>query len=161
MSKSLVKGVLAAALAVGMSASYGQQTASAALSVTATIQGGCVLSLSGPMAFGDLDVTSTANETKSVTVSFACATGESVTNFTVGGENDGSYSDSMAHNTLPAAPANAIPYTIAWTQPALPFAGAGFGAPVNVVLNGTILNANYISKPSGSYSDSVIVAVNY
>lgn len=158
MSKFAVKGIIAAVLAVVTSAGItAQETAS--LSVSARIQGGCVLFTSGAMAFGDLNMGSTANETKQVTATYKCAVGNTVTSFTVAGETDGSYSGIMTSQTTGVT--DTIPYTITWSNPAS-YAGQGFnGAGQSVVLNGTILNSDYMSKAPASYAHSVLLAINY
>lgn len=155
MSKFAVKGLIASLVAVASSAAMTAQD-TATLTVSARIQGGCTLVTSGAMAFGDLNMASTGPETKQVTATYKCAGGVIVTSFTVGGDADGSYSDAMV-----SATGQTIPYTISWTPPAN-YTGTGFTAAGQAVtLTGTILNADYISKPTGSYSDSVVLAVNY
>jgi spore coat protein U-like protein len=161
MSKMAIKGIIAAVLAVANVAGFTAQE-TATLQVTARIAGGCVLSTSGPMAFGDLSLTSGANEVKQVTVTYRCAAGQTVSSFTVAGENDGLYSAAMVNqNTGAAASTDTIPYTITWTNPAPYTSTAGFAAGQNVILTGTIVNADYMSKAPGNYAHSVLLAINY
>lgn len=156
-TKWALKGIVAAALAAVVTTGFtAQETRN--LLVSATIPGGCALSLSGPMSFGNLNVASGSDETKSVTVTFKCAVGNTVSNFTVAGENDGSFTGSMLGN----ATAETLPYTITWTQPALPYTGTGFsGTGVTVQLNGLIRNVDYVSRSPDTYSQNVVVAILY
>jgi spore coat protein U-like protein len=160
MSKFAVRGILAAMLAVATTSGFTAQEAKS-LSVTASIAGACTLTTSGPMAFGNLDMTSTAAETKQVTATYKCSLGYTVpaNGFTVGGSSSGAYAGTMA--SITAGNTDTIGYTIAWTEPGA-YVGAGFAvAGQQVVLTGTVPNANYISKATGSYADSVTIAINY
>jgi hypothetical protein len=158
MSKFAVKGIIAAVLAVATSAAMTAQD-TATLSVSARIQGGCTLVTSGAMAFGDLNMASTGPESKVVNATYRCASGVIVTSFTVGGDGDGSYTDAMTSTTTGVT--DTIPYTITWSVPAS-YTGTGFtAAGQTVALTGTIQNADYITKAPGSYTDSVVLAVNY
>jgi spore coat protein U-like protein len=160
MSKFAVKGIIAAVLAVASSVGSAG-TDSTTLVVSARIQGGCVLTTSGPMAFGDLNMAGTQAETKTVDVTYKCASGVQVHNFFVGGQSNSPYTDAMTSTSTTAT----IPYTISWTAPALDSytaPAAGFSdAGVKVTLTGTIALNDYLSKPAGSYSDSVVLHVNY
>jgi len=132
---------------------------SATLAVTASVAAKCKLSLSGPMAFGALDTTSTSDATKTVTVTYQCTKGTVVTSFTVATLTSGSYTGAMTSGTSP----DSIAYTIAWTDPPA-FTGAGMGstaAAQTVDLNGTILNADYLNVTPASYNQNVSIAVNY
>ena len=158
MSKLAIRGVVAAVLACATSAGFSAQE-TRALSVTATIGGACTMITSAPMAFGNLDMSSSGNETKEVTVTYKCATGVTVSSFSVGGSTTGSYAGAMLG--LTAGNTDTIPYSIGWTPPAA-YPGAGFAVPgQQVVLTGTVLNASYISKRPDSYAHSVVLAINY
>jgi hypothetical protein len=159
MSKFAVRGIVAAVLAVATSAGFTAQETST-LSVTARIQGGCVLSTSGPMAFGDLNMAATSgSEKKEVIATYKCATGQTVSSFTVGGEAGGTFSGAISSGN--SGSADTIPYTITWTNPGT-YAGQGFSsAGKSVTLTGTILNGDYISKPPGNYAGAVLLAINY
>jgi len=158
MSKLLVQGVVAAAIAVVTSVGFAAQEART-LSVTATIPGTCVLTTSGPMAFGTLDVSATTNETHTVTATYKCATGLTVSSFTVAGAAAGPFVGAMVG--LTPGNTDTVPYSITWTAPD-PYLGEGFNVVgKQVVLTGTIQNADYISKKPDSYSHSVVLAINY
>lgn len=159
MSNIAVKGIVAAALALAASAGFSAQEART-LAVSATIAGGCTLVTSGPMAFGNLNMTGTGDEVKQVTVTYKCATGITVSSFSVGGDVDGSFAGTMS--ALTTGLTDTVPYSIAWTPPG-PYAGQGFGPAVgqNVVLTGTIANADYITKATGSYAQNVTLAINF
>ena len=158
MSKFVIQGVVAAALAVLSSTGFAAQEART-LSVTATIPGTCVLITSGPMAFGTLDVASTANQTHQVTATYKCATGLTVSSFQVGPSTTGTFAGAMAG--LTPGNTDTIPYVINWTPPAA-YAGEGFAVTgQQVVLTGTVLNSDYISKKPDSYAHSVVLAINY
>ena len=158
MSKLVIQGALAAAIAVVTSAGFAAQEART-LSVTATIPGTCVLLTSGPMAFGTLDVGSTANEIHTVTATYKCATGLTVSSFQVGPSTTGTFAGAMV--ALTPGNTDTIPYVINWTPPA-PYAGQGFAVTgQQVQLTGTILNSDYIGKKPDSYAHSVVLAINY
>lgn len=156
MSKFAVKGIMAAVLAAASSAGF-TGTDSATLNVSARIQGGCVLTTSGALAFGDLNMGSTGPESKVVNATYRCASGVVVTSFTVGSSATGTYVDQMTSGTT----SDTIPYTITWSVPGS-YTGTGFtAAGQTVALTGTIANADYITKAPGSYSDAVQLSVNY
>ena len=158
MSKMMIQGALAAALALVTSAGFAAQEART-LSVTATIPGTCVLITSGPMAFGTLDVGATTNETHTVTATYKCATGLTVSSFQVGPSTTGTFAGAMTG--LTPTNTDTIPYVINWTPPA-PYAGQGFAVTgQQVILTGTILNSDYISNKPDSYAHSVVLAINY
>ncbi|HEX2545740.1 MAG TPA: spore coat protein U domain-containing protein [Ramlibacter sp.] len=158
MSKWQFKGIIAALIAAGATATFSAQE-NRTLSVTATIPGACTLTTSGAMGFGELDMSSTGNETKQVTVTYKCATGLTVASFTVGGSNTGTYAGVMAG--LTPGNTDTIPYSLTWTPPAA-YAGQGFAVTgQQVTLTGTVLNGNYISKAPDSYAHSVVLSINY
>src|SRR4051812_14613738 len=109
MSKFVVKAVIAAVLAVASSVGTAGAD-STTLVVSARIQGGCVLTTSGPMAFGDLNMAGTVAETKTVTATYKCASGVQVHNFFVGGQSASPYVDAMTSTST----SDTVPYTISW-----------------------------------------------
>lgn len=158
MSRFIIRGAIAAAIAASMSVGFAAQE-TRTLSVTATIPGTCVLITSGPMAFGTLDVASTANETHTVTATYKCATGLTVSSFQVGPSTIGTFAGAMSG--LTPGNTDTIPYVINWTPPA-PYAGEGFNVVgQQVVLTGTILNSDYIGKKPDSYAHAVVLAINF
>ncbi|HEX2547836.1 MAG TPA: hypothetical protein VHL79_23335 [Ramlibacter sp.] len=156
MSKFAVKGIIAAVLAITASTGF-TVTESTTLQVTARIAGGCVISLSGPMAFGDLSLTSGAAEVKQVTVTYKCANGILVSQLSVGGDTDGNFAGTM-NNT--SGVTDSINYDITWPA-TVSYTSTGFADIRNVVLTGTIPNANYATKSPGNYAQSVPVSINY
>jgi spore coat protein U-like protein len=159
-STTILKGLAGVAVLASASTAFTAQEART-LAVTATIPGGCTLVLSGPMAFGTLDVSSANNETHIVNATYQCASGVPVLSFTVGGLTSGPFSGAM--RGLSPTNTDTIPYTISWTAPAA-FTGTGFGptgASRVVELDGLVLNQNYISKRADSYADAVVVAINF
>src|SRR5205085_11156313 len=158
--QAAAKAILAIALAAGACDGFSAPTQEArALSVTATIQGNCVLTTT-PMAFGNLNMSGTATEEQaSSTVNYKCANGVTVGNFSVGGSNTGLYSGAMLG--LSSGNTDTIPFTITWTEPAS-YTGTGFGAPgQTVTLLGHALYEQYKSKQPGNYATTAIVAVDY
>lgn len=156
MSKFVRRAIVAATLAVVTSAGFSAQEART-LSVTATIPGTCVMTTT-PMAFGTLNMAASTAETQTATVTYKCASGLTVTNFTVAGLNTGSFSGTMTG--LGPTP-DTIPYSITWTPP-LAYAGEGFNVTgKQVTLNGRIENADYINKKPDSYSHSVVLAIDF
>lgn len=156
-----LKGLLAGAIAAAASTGFTAGQDSKVLNVSATIAGGCVLSLSGPMAFGNLNLTGNADETKDVTATYHCATGQSVLagGFVVGGSTSGTFVGSMT--ALGSGNTDTIPYTIGWTQPGQ-YDGDGFAsAGQSVTLHGLITHGNFITKKPDTYAQNVVVAINY
>lgn len=156
--KTSIRAIAAAALALAASSGFAASD-TATLNVTASVAAVCKLTLSGPMAFGALDPTSTANATASVTASYKCTKGTVTTSFTVNAQSTGTYSGTM---TGAAATPDSIPYTITWTDPAV-YTGLGMGAVTagSVTLAGSITNSDYVNVKPDSYSGSVGIALNY
>ncbi|MEJ5989621.1 spore coat protein U domain-containing protein [Ramlibacter sp. PS3R-8] len=153
-----IRAIAAAAVALAASTTFAASD-TATLNVTASVAAVCKLTLSGPMAFGALDPTSTADATATVTASYKCTKGTPVTSFTVNGVTTGTYAGTMTGaGTTP----DSIAYAIAWTNPTA-YTGLGLGAVTakTVSLGGTILNANFVNVKPDTYSGSVGVAVNY
>jgi hypothetical protein len=155
--KASVRAIAAAALAVAASSGFAADNLT--LNVTANVAAVCNLTLSGPMAFGTLDPTSTADATASVTASYKCTKGTIVSSFTVNGGTSGSYGGTM---TGAGGTPDSIGYTIGWTNPTA-YTGLGLGAVAakTVTLSGTIPNANFVNVKPDSYAGSVGIAVNY
>jgi len=154
VSKTLIKGLVGAAVLAATSAAFTAQEARTLL-VTATIPGGCTL-VTAPMAFGTLNVAAATDETHTATATYKCAVGITVNSFTVGTSVNGTFSGAMTG----AATGDIIPYTITWTPPAA-YVGEGFATGKSVDLLGTIKNADYITKHPDNYAQSVIVAINF
>ncbi|MCC2673661.1 MAG: Spore Coat Protein domain [Ramlibacter sp.] len=155
--KASVRAIAAAALAVAASSGFAADNLT--LNVTANVAAVCNLTLSGPMAFGTLDPTSTADATASVTASYKCTKGTVVSSFTVNGGISGSYGGTM---TGASTGPDSIGYTIEWTNPTA-YTGLGLGAVTakTVTLSGTVPNANFVNVKPDSYAGSVGIAVNY
>jgi len=154
IAKTLVKGLVGAAVLAAASSTFALQEARTLL-VTATIPGGCTLTTT-PMAFGTLNVAAGTDETHTATASYKCAVGTTVTQFSVGGSTTGTFNGIMTG----AATTDAIPYSITWTPPA-PFAGKGFVVGNDVTLNGLVKGTDYIAKSPDNYAQSIIVAINF
>lgn len=160
MSKFAFRGIVAASLAVVASLGFSAQE-TRTLAVTATIPGTCVLSISGPMAFGELNMmaASGTSETHRVTATYKCAVGQTVSSFTVAGSTTGTYVGTM--RGLSPNNSDILPYTLTWTDPGT-YTGVGFNTTgQQVVLSGAVAQTDYISKKPDSYADSVVIAINY
>lgn len=152
--KSLRLAVVAAAAV--LSCSLAMAADSQNITVSATVSGNCKLTSFPNMSFGALDPSSAANGSGSATISYKCTKGTSPATFTVGG------SASPYSGTLTGALASpdTIAYSITWTAPTT--AGTGFGAgstATDVVLTGSILNADYVNVKADTYSQTVAVAI--
>jgi spore coat protein U-like protein len=160
MSKPIVKGIIAAAVAIATTTAFALQQENRTLSVTATIPGTCTLNTSGPMAFGNLNMGSGTAETHEVTVTYKCATGQAVTAFSVGGLSGGSYAGTMSALT-PGNP-DTIAYSIAWDPTSVAYTGQGFNVTgKQVILTGTIANSAYVTKRPDSYAHAVVLSIDY
>jgi len=146
-----------AAVALVAAASSAAFADSQTMQVTASVNGACKLSLSGPMAFGALDPSNAVDVTTSVTATYRCTKGQTGGSFSVGTLTDGTagYSNTIGNGT------DTIAYSVTWAAPGA-FTGAGFGsgtASQSVTLNGKILGTAYPNASVGSYTGSVAVAI--
>lgn len=146
-------------------------TATANLSVTATIASNCTIS-TAPVAFGSYDPIGThasAPLDGTGTITTTCTTGSSPV-ITLG---QGSYSDTGSTDTTPlrqmASGSDRLPYTLyqnssrttVWgnTSGSAPAAVAGTGVAQNFTVYGRI--ASGLNKPVGSYADTVVATVTF
>ena len=101
------------------------------------------------LAFGNLDVSSTANAVSTMTMRIQCSGNPT---WLVGSDNGLHYSGAtkrMKHQTLN----DYIPYT-------LTFAPTTGGKWIRTITgSGTVLNGDYVNASAGSYSDSVRVTI--
>ena len=123
------------------------------VAVSANIVGTCQFNSTPALGFGQLDQTSSADATASGSLVFWCTTG---TAYTLGdetnpGTGDGAFSGTMVDG------GNSIPYSITYNS----FTGSGTGktTPITSTLNATIVNAQYVDKPEGNYSDTVTFTI--
>lgn len=119
------------------------------LTVSAVVQGTCIIGGPATLAFGVLDpVAGPDPATATVNMSFTCSNG---TPYAVTDDNGiGSDSDMQAGLGGPD-----LVYTLSY----LP-GGTGTGAPQAHTFNGSILKADYSVATPDIYSDSVVITLN-
>jgi len=151
-----MKKILSMVMVIGMLAMAGSAMASGTntLTVSASVTGTCkFVSGTSTLNFGALDPSSSSDVNGSGTTTFWCTKGTTQTLSAGNGANwDGS-----KRNMLDTVSSDKIPYTLTLT----PDGGTnqGPGSPRTLTINGTILNADYISKTAGSYSDTVTLNI--
>ena len=147
-----MKKLLSVLMVMFMVAMAGSALASGTntLTVSASVTGTCkFVSGTSTLNFGALDPSSSSDTTGSGSTTFWCTKG---TTQTLAAGNGANW-DGTKRNMLDAVSSDKIPYTLTLT----PDGGtnAGPGSPRTVTIGGTILNADYVSKSAGSYSDTV------
>lgn len=156
--KSIRLAILAAAAAFACGAFAAD---SQDINVNATVKGTCKLTTLNDLTFDDLDPSVGGDSTKSTDIKYKCTKGTAPSGFTVGGAADGAvgFGGSLAGSGTAAG--ETIGYTIKWTNPT--GQGSGFGAgstETTVQLNGEILEADYLNKKAGPYTEVVTIEIN-
>jgi spore coat protein U-like protein len=126
------------------------------VNVSATVNGSCRFENSGPTAlsFGTLDQSVATNATASTgNIAFRCTTGVN-SSVTKASPND---SAPNAHRLVDGA--NSIPYTATLNNAVQTGSGHGAGGTKNMTVSGTILNADYVDAPAGSYADTLTLTI--
>jgi len=143
-----MKKVLLAAMLVLAMAGMAFAADNATVNVSANVVGTCKFNTtSANLAFGSLDPAVGGNASTSATLSFWCTKGATVT---VSDNKAGVYNLTSGINT--------IPYSVAYTPAST--TGAGKSNPINLTVNGTILEADWINASVGAYTDTIIVSIN-
>jgi spore coat protein U-like protein len=143
----------AAALSLGLT-SAAQAADTNTLEVSATVMAACGFQLPAAthnLAFGNLDPTSTADATATVTINYWCTNG---TTATVTPDN-GLYNS--AGYRMKNAGTDYVPYALAFTG--LTGTGGGKSVMLPLKVDGTIANADYVSAPVGGYADTVVLSL--
>ena len=150
MRKSMVFFIALAVLAAG-GAAWAADTNT--LTVQASVLGTCkFFSGTSTLNFGALDPSSTADGTGTTTANYWCTRGVTpIISPGLGGNPVGS-----TRRMVDVASGDLIPYTLAFTHAGT---SAGPGSPRTLTIDGTVLNADYIGKSAGGYSDSVTITL--
>lgn len=151
MKKLLTIVVAAAVLMMGGTGAWAADTTD--VTVTASIVGTCQFTNAPTLGFGALDQTVATDATATVGLIFWCTNGQA---YVLGDETNPLVGDGTFAGTLTGA--GNIPYSIAYNN----YTGNGLGAgtPITSTLSGTIVNADYINKPVGAYTDTVTFTIN-
>ena len=135
------------------------------LKVTASITGTCNFSAANVGAgnttldFGSLDQTLSTNASATQTsLNYWCTSGTNVGSISAdNGMNAGSCSGTPClKNTVTGL--DFIKYSLLYTDPAGTM-GAGKTSPLTVTFDGTILNADYVNAPAGTYEDFITLTI--
>ncbi len=132
------------------------------VTVSATVQGICKLTLTPGMTFAaatGIDPTGTADATATSTVKYRCTKGTSAGSFSVGGSTTGTYNGLLTGASLSP---DTMAYQITWSTNYSGFSGAGFApaaAEGSVLLTGTITAAAYSVVKADTYSQTVAVSI--
>jgi spore coat protein U-like protein len=102
-----------------------------------------------------MDASSSANATASTTLSYWCTKGSSATVTFNTGLYPAGASPRMRHSTIVTS---FVPYTLNLAGAAQ--AGQGKNVPLNLMVNGTVLNASFINSDVGTYGDTVSITVS-
>ncbi|OPY65846.1 MAG: hypothetical protein A4E63_02827 [Syntrophorhabdus sp. PtaU1.Bin050] len=151
-----MKKILSMVMVIGMLAIASGALASGTntLTVTATVTGTCkFVSTTSTLNFGALDPSSSSDVNGSGTTTFWCTKGTTQTL----SANNGANWDGSKRNMKDSASGDQIPYTLTLA----PDGGTnqGPGSPRTLTISGTILNADYVSKTAGSYTDTVTLNI--
>lgn len=155
MRKTLLAATVAVVIAVlgGIALAGDTNT----LTVNATLAGACnfITPKTATLSF-TLDATSTSSATATVSPTFWCTKGTTVgTPSTDNGLNPSGGSKQMKSASNPT---EFIPYSLVLTPSAT--TGSGKSTPINLKIDGTVLNAAYIDKTAANdYSDTVVVTI--
>jgi spore coat protein U-like protein len=141
------------ALSIGILTAGHVAAATTDVPVTASVTGTCRFNAPPTVAFGALDQSSVADETATGDLTFWCTTG---TAYTLGDETNPGVADGAFSGTLVDG-LNSIDYSIAYN--ATSGVGSGKTTPITSTLTATILNADYVDKPAGNYSDTVTFTI--
>lgn len=127
----------------------------ATVGVSANVLGTCkFINKTGSMAFGDLDPSSGADKTASVTQpTFWCTKG---TNYTIS-DDLGLYEVGTQRKVKHASLADVIPYSMTYTTTGT---GNGRTGTLTTDIAGTIAFADYQNASAGSYADTVTLSIN-
>lgn len=157
--------LLAVFTGFAMLASTGSQAGNTnTLKVTASITGTCNFSAvnnasgNATLDFGTLDQTATGNAAATATsLDYWCTTGTDVGSMTA---DNGANSASCGGNPCmkKTTSTDYIPYTLIFTDPA-GTTGTGKSTPLTVTFNGSILNADYVDAPAGTYEDFITLTI--
>jgi spore coat protein U-like protein len=152
-----MKKILAIITAVAISAMAGAAMAADTntLTVQASVTGTCKFSsATSTLDFGALDPSASTNPTKTITTQFWCTKGVSTDAITAG---EGLNYSGTKNQMKDAVSGDVIPYVLDLSKDGV--ANAGPATPRTLTIKGDILNADYISKTAGSYSDTVVLNI--
>lgn len=148
-----MKKLLAIITAAGIVAMAGAAMAadSNTLTVQASVAGTCKFSsATSTLDFGALDPSLTTNPTKTTTTNFWCTKGVLTESITA---DQGMNFAATKNQMKDAVSGDVIPYVLALTKDSI--TNGGPTATRTLTIKGDILNADYVGKSAGSYSDTV------
>ena len=146
LSLSLISIVLLAILAGNALA------ATQDLTVSAKVIGTCQFTDKSNVSFPDIYANSDGDATAAGSLTFWCTKNS---DYILGDETNPTEGDGSFSGTLSGP--ESIPYELKYIN--YIGAGQGRGTPITSTITATILNANYINKPAGDYSDTVTFTV--
>jgi len=152
-----MKKILAVIIAVAVTAMVGTAMAadSNTLTVQASVTGTCKFkSATSTLDFGALDPSATTNPTKTITTQFWCTKGITTDDISSG---EGLYYNGSKNQMKHVTSSDVIPYVLTLTKDGV--ANTGPATPRTLTIKGDILNADYIGKDAGSYSDTVVLNI--
>ena len=138
----------------------GATTGNASVSVTATVSSSCVITAPPTLDFGTLTLDAEGNApsvNRSIAVSFWCTQGSTVSLGAVTGGNTLLTGDGVG-TSKQIAYATAAP---TFTGRQLASGGGGPSAPFSMNVSATIANGAYTGAMAGSYTDTIVVPINY
>ena len=145
--------ILLAAIGLLAAASGAMAADTASVAVSATVTGTCKFNSGGTLSF-TLDPSTGGAVTGTVSQpAFWCTKGASYTLSDDDGLNPSGTTHRMKHATLNEY----IPYSFTYTTSGT---GLGNGNPVTMDIASTVVEADYMDVPAGSYSDTVTMTIN-
>jgi spore coat protein U-like protein len=130
------------------------------LTVSATVSGNCKFNTAGPTALtiatgaGVIDPSAAGPATGTANVTFRCTTG--VTSAITG---DNGLNFSGGSRRVKNGVANFMPYTLGMTNAAQVGTGHGAGQDKTVVVDASIVAADYQNANAGAYTDTVTLTI--
>lgn len=125
---------------------------STTLAVTATVIGTCTFSASStPLAFGNINPSSTSNATATANVLYKCTKNTASAGVTATG--------GLTRNMTGPLPADLLPYTLALSGDTQTGLGFGAGTDRTMVVTGTITPAQFQNAAVGAYSENVTLNI--
>lgn len=138
------------ALIFGLSAVA--MAASQNVGVSGTISGQCRFTASSALAF-TLDPNLGSDATATGSVTFWCTKSSAYTLSTDNGQNSSGSQKRLYDGS-------AVYINYAATLASTTGSGTGKTTPISVNINGTVVNADYVNQPAGSYTDTLAVTIN-
>jgi spore coat protein U-like protein len=154
---SLLSAIVVVAFVVSFIGGVAFAANNSTLYVNATVTGTCQFNTGASTLQFTLDPSSSSDAIATVVPTFWCTRGTTVTT-PIATDNGLHYSGGSKRMMSAANPTEFIPYAIDMVPAST--TGAGKSSPINLTINGTVLNANYVNAlAADDYSDTVVITI--